>query len=91
MGGSRTWGGYTYFFRIRGKTLFVRYCLKPLPGGRQYRRSVLGDALIRVCPLRTVWRREVAGGKYYLCALSYDSETGKGSGGESGEWAECEQ
>ena len=32
-----------------------------------------------------MWRREVAG------ELSYDSETGKGSGGKSGEWAEYEQ
>ena len=31
---------------------------------------MLGGTLIRVCPLRTMWRREVAGSKYVSCAIS---------------------
>ena len=50
MGGSHTWGGYTCIFRIRGETLFVRYCLKSLTGSGQYRRSVLGGTLLGCAP-----------------------------------------
>ena len=66
MGGSHTWGGYTCIFRIRGETLFVRYCLKSLTGSGQYRRSVLGVTLLGCTPVCCVVASESLGIKYCL-------------------------
>ena len=66
MGGFHTWGGYTCIFRIRGETLFVRYCLKSLTGSGQYRRSVLGGTLLGCTPVCCVVASESLGVKCCL-------------------------